>query len=64
MASEGSQEMLVSALKAVQDLRASVGHVFDSLSHGMKDDQGIEGKEKAFIANVRENLLTVNRDFG
>ena len=59
-------ETLLTAIKATQELRASVAHVFERLSEGMRDSNNPIGKEKAaekaFLAELQQNLLVVNGD--
>ena len=53
-------EPLQKCLKAVQDLRASVSFVFDTLNEGITATHTTEEKEKQFIAELRESLSKVN----
>ncbi|KAF4523960.1 hypothetical protein B566_EDAN012433 [Ephemera danica] len=47
-------EGLNSALKAVKALRSSVGHVFETLSHGVRADHGEDNKETQFIRELQQ----------
>jgi mediator of RNA polymerase II transcription subunit 27 len=53
-------ENLNAALKAVKALRSSVGHVFETLSHGVRADHGEENKETKFILELQDLFGNVN----
>jgi mediator of RNA polymerase II transcription subunit 27 len=65
-----SADSLMKALKATQQLRASVSGVFNRLSNGMRGGGAGSGayagdsgdKEKAFLTEVRDGLGAVNTD--
>ena len=57
---EITAEPLHKCVKAVQDLRASVSFVFDTLNDGITALHTSEEKEKQFIAELRESLSKVN----
>lgn len=64
MASTSEQtECLLSALRHTQELRASVQHVFETLSDGLKKtNQEKEQSRKQLLIDVQQALVTVNND--
>ena len=54
--------LLLNAIKTTQELRASVAHVFEDFSDGIKKAEGSIEPEKAFISTMQKALLTVNND--
>ncbi len=66
MAEPNISELLSAALKSTQELRASVGHVFQQLGEGLKDvneTTGTDGKEKVFLSDLQQRLLAVEKYF-
>merc|ERR1712018_38375 len=56
-------ESLLAALRHTQELRASVGYVFDTLSDGLKKSgQEEEDSRKNLLLDVQQALVTVNND--
>ena len=55
------ESQLLSALKTVQDLRSSVGHVIEKLADGLKNSSKTVVKEKVFLSEVQSGLITVNK---
>lgn len=53
-------EQLNNALKAIKVLRSSVGHVFETLSDGLRVEHGQEAKDTKFLLELQELLSTVN----
>ena len=64
MAEATQVELISQALKATQQLRASVSQVFERLSNGMPKSANSQGSDKAFLAELQQNLMAVNRDLG
>ncbi|ELT95220.1 hypothetical protein CAPTEDRAFT_184099 [Capitella teleta] len=54
---------LSTALRKVQELRASVSRVFTGLSEGLKDGTLKANGDKVLLSQLEKNLLAVNSDF-
>ena len=64
MAEPSQAELVSQALKATQQLRASVSQVFEKLSDGIpKSGDGL-GNGNAFLSELQHNLKAVNKDLG
>lgn len=55
-------EQLHASLNAVKILRSNVGHVFESVSNGLRAEHGEEGKDAKFITELQVLLTTVNNN--
>jgi hypothetical protein len=56
-------EEISTAVRSIQELRVSVGLVFEQLSDGMKPTEDGDGKHKKFIAEFHQRLLTVVKHY-
>ena len=56
-------EEISTAIRSIQELRVSVGLVFEQLSDGMKPTEDGDGKHKKFIAEFHQRLLTVVKHY-
>ncbi|XP_069465399.1 mediator of RNA polymerase II transcription subunit 27 isoform X1 [Ambystoma mexicanum] len=62
MADAVNLEAFAQAIAAVQALRSSVTRVFDCLKEGLRNQGGLEEREKSFLGGVQEGLGAVTRD--
>ena len=63
MAADQTTAELTTALKKIQELRASVAQVFGHLSEGVKDTKRAKDADKQFLSHLQQNLVAVNKDF-
>ncbi|XP_013388061.1 mediator of RNA polymerase II transcription subunit 27-B [Lingula anatina] len=58
------QDLLARSLLAVRTLRSSVNQVFERFRNGMKEDNSNENKERSFLNELQQGLLSVNQNLG
>ncbi|KAI8518192.1 Mediator of RNA polymerase II transcription subunit 27, partial [Branchiostoma belcheri] len=60
---EGNLKTISKAIQTTQRLRGSVGRVFSQLRDGMEGGETAGERSKAFLDQLRENLLAVNKEY-
>ncbi len=60
----GENEQISKAIKTIQDLRYGVGSVFEKLQDGISDTTDPQGREKVFLCDLQQGLMSVNEKLG